>query len=124
MRSARALRLAPLAMILFIAGCSSSNKGKIEVTKWTSQPATIKGKSYAAGALHLDFGGDGSLVYKTPNGDFRGSYSLGTFNFVSFHLDRALPNGMKDMTETIRINGNQMTVRDLDGTEVTFTKDP
>jgi hypothetical protein len=123
MRLARVRRLSPLLLLLFVCGCASHNKGKIEGTKWSSQPCTIKGQSLSANAFELQFGADGSLVYKGPAGTFNGTYSCGMLDYVSFHLSQPLPgNGKTDVTETIRISGNSLTMSDLDGTTITFTR--
>jgi hypothetical protein len=121
MRIAGVLRLTPLVMILFIAGCASHNKGKIEGTKWSSQPTTVKGQTAPAGALKLDFASNGSLVYTAGPQALSGKYSLGMGDFVTFNLDQDL-GGRKQHTETIIINGNQLTMTDSDGTQVIFTK--
>jgi hypothetical protein len=124
MRLTRALRLSPLLLVLFAGGCASHNKGKIEGTKWNSQPATIKGQSLSAGALHLEFGGNGSLVYRTPTGTYTGTYSLGMLDYVNWHLNQPLAgNGKTDVTEAIKITGNTMTMSDLDGTTIVFAKE-
>jgi outer membrane lipoprotein-sorting protein len=121
MRIAGVLRLTPLVMILFVAGCASHNKGKIEGSKWSSQAATIKGQAAPAGLLKLDFGADGSLVYTAGPQALTGKYSLGMSDYVTFNLDQPL-GGMKQHIETIVINGNQLTMTDSDGTQVIFTK--
>lgn len=122
MRPARTLSLALVAATaLLAAGCSSSNKGKIEGTKWTSEPATVKGRTIPAGMMGLEFKADGGLVYKIGPMSLTGTYTLGSGNTVTFHLNQELA-GRKDHQEKVAINGNRMTVTDSDGTELTFQK--
>jgi hypothetical protein len=107
--------------LVFVAGCSSSNKGKIEGTRWCSIPGTIRGQHFKEGALKLEFAADGKMDYRTPRGTFSGTYSLGPGTTVVFNLDRELA-GMKNHAEQIKIGGDWMKVTDPDGTEMTFRK--
>jgi hypothetical protein len=117
----RLLWAALAAALLLNGGCSSKNKGKLEGTKWTSLPGVVKGNNLAAGALGLEFGKDGSLVYKTPQGEFKGTYSLGMGESVTLHLDRPLSNG-KVHNERITVDGDKLTMKDPDGTELSFSR--
>jgi hypothetical protein len=110
-----------LALLPFLAGCSSNNKGKIEGTKWTSQAATVKGKSIPAGVLQLEFKKDMSLVYRAGTQTFTGTYSLGGGDSVTLHLNQEL-QGRKTHTEKVSISGNQLTMTDSDGTALGFSK--
>jgi len=114
-------RVAVVAVVFMAVGCSSSNKGKIEGTKWSSNAATVQGKSLGAGALMLEFKSDGKLVYKAGDTTWTGTYSLGMGDSVTFNTDQKLGNGTKN-TERININGNTLTMKDSDGTSLTFTK--
>jgi hypothetical protein len=120
MRPAGTLRLVLLAALLLAAGCSS-NKGKIEGTKWSSQDANVKGQALPAGALTLEFGSDGSLVYKAGPQTFKGTYSLGMGDNVTLKLDQELA-GRKNHVEKVVINGDRLTMTDSDGTQLTFGK--
>jgi len=117
----RLLWVALAAAVLLNGGCSSNNKGKLEGTKWTSLPGTVKGNNIPADALGLEFGSDNKLVYKTPNGEFRGTYSMGSGDWVTFNLDRPLANG-KVHNQRISVAGERLTMKDPDGTELSFTK--
>lgn len=123
MKAASVLRLLPLAAILLVCGCGSNNKGKIEGTKWSSTASAIKGKSLPAGALRLDFGSDGHLVYSAGFIRMTGTYTLGTGDYVTMHLDQPL-QGRKDHTERMVIQGDQLTMTDSDGTQIMFQKTP
>jgi hypothetical protein len=121
MRRVSVLRLACLTAVLLAAGCSSSNKGKIEGTKWGCLAATVKGIAIPAGAISLDFGKDGSLTYRAGPQTYTGTYSLGRGSTVTFHLNQDLA-GRKEHAEKIVINGDQLTMTDSDGTQLTFQK--
>jgi hypothetical protein len=113
------LLILPLAFV--VCGCASNNKGKIEGTKWVSQPTTVKGKALPAGILQLEFRADGSMLYRIGPQALSGRYSLGMGNSVTFNMDQELA-GRKSHTETIVINGNQLTMTDTDGTTLTFNR--
>jgi hypothetical protein len=115
------VRLAVITAILLVAGCTSKNKGKIEGTKWVSQPTTIKGKSIPAGLMRLEFGTDGSLVYKVGPETRKGTYSLGMGDVVTLKLDREI-SGRKEHAERVEINGDRLTMKDSDGTSLSFSK--
>jgi hypothetical protein len=84
---------------------------------------TIKGQRVPAGALKLEFGKDGSLVYQAGPVTFRGTYSLGMGNNVTLKFDRELGDtGRKDHTEKIEINGDTLTMKDSDGQGGTFSR--
>jgi hypothetical protein len=123
MKPAALLRLLPLAAILFLCGCSSNNKGKIEGTKWSSVAGSVKGKSLPAGILRLEFGADGGLVYTAGPARMTGKYSLGSGDSVTFHLDQPL-QGSKTHVEKVSISGDRLTMTDTDGTQLTFEKAP
>jgi hypothetical protein len=107
------------ALLLFSFGCSSSNKGKIEDTKWTSQAATVKGETLAAGARYLEFKKDGKMVYTTGGQPHTGTYSLGLGPTVTFNLEKDL-DGRKVHPEKIVIEDDRLTLTESDGSEVTF----
>jgi hypothetical protein len=120
------MRFFPLAHVMLIgvllvaSGCSS-NKGKIEGTKWTSVASNVKGKEFPAGTLVLEFGSDKKLVYKTPVGTFTGTYSLGMGDNVTLNLDTELA-GRKQHVEKVKIEGDKLTMTDSDGTAMSFVK--
>ena len=118
----RWLTILPLmAMVLFLTGCSSNNKGKIEGTKWSSNATTVKDKALPAGVLALEFAADGKLVYQAGPVRLTGTYSLGGGDSVTFNLDQDLA-GRKNHVEKITISDNTLTMRDSDGTSVSFSK--
>jgi hypothetical protein len=126
MRLAVISRLAVLAAIALTCGCNSNNKGKIEATRWSSLPATIKGQTLPADSLQLSFGGNGQMVYRIKplsgtDQTYKGTYSLGFENLVTLHLEQELA-GKKTHVETVVINGDRLTMTDLDGTSLTFVK--
>ena len=121
MRPSHALRVACIATLLLACGCSSSNKGKIEGTKWSSKAATVQGKAVPAGALQLDFQSDGKLVYKIGAENHTGTYSLGMGPTVTLNFDTEL-SGRKTHAEKIVINGDELTMTDSDGTQLPFQK--
>jgi hypothetical protein len=128
MRPLTALRLAIPALILSLAcGCSSNNQGKIEATKWNSLAGTVKGQSIPAGALQLAFGGNGEMIYTINDAAsgsrraLRGTYSLQMGDLITLHLNEELA-GKKTHVETVAIEGDRLTMTDLDGTALTFAK--
>jgi hypothetical protein len=123
MRSVVVPRLLFAALLLFSFGCSSSNKGKIEGTKWTSLAATVKGESLPAGARGLEFDKDSKMVYTTGQQPYTGTYSLGMGPAVTFNLEKEV-DGRKIHPEKIVIDGDQLTLTDPDGSEVTFRRIP
>ncbi len=121
MRPSHALHLACIAALLLACGCSSSNKGKIEGTKWSSKAATVQGKAAAPGLMQLDFQADGKLVMKVANQNYSGTYSLGMGPTVTLNLDQEF-NGRKSHAEKIVVNGDELTMTDSDGTQLAFQK--
>jgi len=136
MESFRTVRLMILAALIALVGFGgltlgaqdkdkgkkpSSNKGKIEGTKWNSLEAIIKGKKIPAGALKLEFSKDGKLVYTASVVKFTGTYELGEGDTVTFHLDQELA-GNKKHIEKIAISGTRLIMTDSDGTSLTFKK--
>lgn len=122
MRPVSALYLVVVALALLSAGCSS-NKGKIEGTKWSSQAGVVKGINLPPGTLHLSFGTDGSLVYTVGPQAYTGKYSLGMGPNVTFKFEQDL-SGRKVHVEKLTISGTQLTMTDSDGTQLTFNKTP
>ena len=120
MRSVVVLRLSLVAVLALATGCSS-NKGKIEGTKWTSQAATVKGKPVIAGFVQLEFTKDDKVTLKRDTDTFTGSYSLGMSSTVTLHLDQEL-SGSKIHAEKIVITGDTLTMTDYDGTQISFQR--
>ena len=100
---------------------TSSNKGKIEGTRWLSLETTIKGNKIPAAALKLEFSKDRKLLYQAGPVKFTGTYELGKGDTVTFHLDQELA-GRKDHEEKIAIRGTRLLMTDSDGTSITFKK--
>lgn len=101
---------------LVAAEGDSNNKGKIEGTKWSSQATKFQEKDAPAGTLKLEFGKDNSLVFTAGRGVFKGTYSLGAGNKVTFKI------GPESVQETIVIAGDTLTMTDPKGTAVKFSK--
>lgn len=122
MRLPSVIRLAVVAFLVCgVAGCNSNNKGKIEGTKWSSQATTIKGNAIPAGALTLEFTRDGKVTYTAGPMTYTGKYSLGWGDTVTLRLDQDLA-GSKTHRERVTIANDQLTMRDSDGTSLTFDK--
>jgi hypothetical protein len=121
MRPARILLIAMLAVLPFLAGCSSNNKGKIEGTSWTSTQTNIKGASVPAGHAQLTFHANGKLFYYVGDNTYSGSYSLGIGDTVILNFDQNVV-GRKTHHQRIVINGKKLTLIDSDGTTVVFEK--
>jgi hypothetical protein len=112
-------RLALAAALLITVGCSSENKGQLEDTDWLSQAATVQGEALPAGARQLQFKPDGHLIYRIGPKVYQGSYALGIGPAVTFHLEEEL-DGRKIHAQKIIRNGNQLTLTNPDGSELTF----
>ena len=136
MESFRTVRLMILAALIALVGFGgltlgaqdkdkgkkpSSNKGKIEGTKWNSLETTVKGNKIPAAALKLEFSKDRKLLYQAGPVKFTGTYELGKGDTVTFHLDQELA-GRKDHEEKIAIRGTRLLMTDSDGTSITFKK--
>jgi hypothetical protein len=126
MRSNRVVGLLVVVAALAVAGCESSNKGKIEGTKWTSNAVTIHGQKVSSGKCELEFYKDGAMDLSAtdPNGYrkvYTGRYSLSMGNFVVITFDQEIA-GMKTHTEQISINKGELTMIDSDGTKLVFSR--
>ncbi len=107
----RTTGIALLLVLLLTGGCSSHNKGKLEGTRWTSLPVTIKGENVPEGNFGLEFGADGSLVYHAQDHTFKGKYSLGNYDWVEFQFDEFV-NNLKNHSEKITVDGDTLTMID------------
>ena len=121
MRSNVLFRLPVFLLLLFAIGCESKNVGKLEGTRWRSEPSKVKSQHVPEGYLQLEFARDGGLVYRAGGLTFHGTYTLGMGNRVTFHLDKPLA-GRKTHSETIEVRHGQITVTDSDGTAMNFRK--
>lgn len=121
MRLANVAKLAVVAVVVMLAGCSSNNKGKIEGTKWANQAGSVKGQQIPAGIITLEFTSDGKLRYVAGFTTWTGTYSLGFGNTVTFNTDQDL-GGRKKNVQTVIIDNNVLTLRDSDGTQLLFNK--
>ncbi len=131
MHRARLLSLPAVLSLALAAGCTSENRGKLEGTRWVSEPATVKVKAGPAGApqsvhvpagyLELDFHEDGSFYYILKGKIHTGKYTLGPGHMVTLNLDTPVA-GMKTHTEKIVVEGERMTMTDTDGTSIPFRK--
>src|SRR5438477_1202700 len=104
-----------LLCVVFSAGCvASSNKDKIEGTRWTSEAGTVRvnrpgptmGQDVRvpAGFMELHFHHDGSLFYIIKGKLYVGKYTLSAGSTVVFHLEEPLA-GMKVHSEKIVVDG-------------------
>jgi hypothetical protein len=121
MRFAHLPHLALAALLLLSLGCSSSNKGRIEGTKWTSLATTVKAESLPAGARYLQFDKDGKMVYTVNSQPCNGTYALGLGPTVTFNLEKDV-DGRKIHPRKIVIDGDRLTLTDPDGSEVMFQR--
>jgi hypothetical protein len=121
MRYFRGPRLLVFLLLFAAVGCESTNKGKIEGTKWSSDQMTYHGQSIPPGTLFVHFRADGKLVYRAGSKTFTGTYSLGMGSIVTMYMDQEIA-GNKILMDQIVIEGNKMTMTDPDGTTGTFHK--
>ena len=122
MRRFHVPKLAVCLLVLAAIGCvPSSNKDKIEGTKWVSDSIEFGGQRFPPGSLYLHFRIDNTLLFRVGNKSIKGTYSLGPASLVTINLDEALPNG-KTHVEQITIDEKKMTMTDLNGTKATFRK--
>jgi hypothetical protein len=110
-RPAQLLRAGLMLALLAGAGCSSNNKGKIEGTRWASIATTSHGRPVEEGYLTLDFDTDKTLVLKRGKQIYKGTYSLGMGDQVTFNLDEDY-RGRKTLVKKIAIDGDQLTLSD------------
>ncbi len=99
----------------------SDNRGKIEGTKWSSLPGTVKGQNLPGGVLKLDFAKGGKLVYRAGMKTMTGTYSLRVRDRVALKLDEKLA-GVRSHTEKVVVDGDRLTMTDSDGTTLTFER--
>ncbi len=121
MRNTNALGMIVITLALLATGCDSKNKGKIEGTHWTSNSIQVSGKTFPAGALMLYFANDGNLIYTIGGEAHPGKYTLGMGETVKLNMDQPL-GGKTDHSETVTIVGDQLTMKDSDGTAITFLR--
>jgi hypothetical protein len=115
-------QLACTLIVILLVGCESTNKGKIEGTKWENEAATVDGKDLPGGRIKLEFGSDGKLVYDVVVAQrYNGTYSLGMGDNVTFNLDQEI-KGQKQHREKISITGDRLTMKDPGGTAMSFSK--
>jgi hypothetical protein len=118
-RSIRLLQGTLCLALVFTLGCSS-NKGKIEGTKWVNVASNLKGQPVPEGLITLEFGSDKKLLFKAGFQTLTGTYSLGMGNNVTFNLDQE-HQGRKNHLEKITIEGDTLTMTDNEGT-ISFKK--
>jgi uncharacterized protein (TIGR03066 family) len=126
MRTNRVVGLVVVVAALAVAGCESSNKGKIEGTKWSSNAVTIHGQKLSSGKCELEFYKDGTmdLTATDPNGYrkvFTGRYSLSISDLVVITFNQEVA-GMKTHTERVTITKGELTMIDSDGTKLVFSR--
>jgi hypothetical protein len=116
------MRALPIVLVVLVAVGCSSNKGKLEGTRWTSEEITVRGHRQLAGYRTLEFKDDGTMVYQLkgqPTVTSRWSLSPGSN--VVFRFEEPL-GGRKVHTEKITIDGDTLTMTDSDGTSISFTR--
>jgi hypothetical protein len=126
MRARRLVGLAVVVVALAVAGCESSNKGKIEGTKWSSNEGTIRGQKLSSGKITLEFYKDGKLDFSgtDPYGNrkvFTGHYTFGMGDIVVLNMDQELA-GMKTHAERVNVKNGELTMTDSDGTQLVFSR--
>ncbi len=116
------MRAIPIVLVILVAAGCSSNRGKLEGTRWTSEETTVRGQHQPAGFGTLEFRDDGTLVYQLQGlPTATGRWSLSPGSNVVFRFDEPL-RGRKVHTEKIVLDGDRLTMTDSDGTSVTFTR--
>src|SRR5262249_7217901 len=120
MRRASIVRIGLVVAVFVMAGCSR-NKGKLEGTKWTSLPASVKGQILNVGALEIEFTSDKKVVYISGSMRYTGTYTLGFGSQVTLILDQPL-GGETRHVEKIVIDGDRMMMTSRDGTYLTFSR--
>jgi hypothetical protein len=121
MRPTYACSLLVVLALVLAAGCSSNNKGKLEKTSWRSEAATIKGRSFPAGAFEVFFRADGSMLYRAESKNITGRYSLEVGDVVIFQLDESVA-GRTTLADIIVVEGDKMMMTDPDGTQLQFKR--
>ena len=126
MRGKVVVGLLVVAVALAAVGCDSTNKGKIEGTKWSSNEGTIRGQKLSSGKLVLEFYKDGTLDFSgtDPYGNrkvFSGKYTFGMGDIVVMTFDQELA-GMKTHAERVNVSKGELTMSDSDGTKLVFSR--
>ena len=119
MRPAFLARMALVAALVIAAGCSS-NKSKIEGT-WSSRATTSKDDAAPADSRRLQFGKDGHLFYTIAGRQYKGNFTLGMGPAVTFTFEEDL-DGRKIHPHKVVIDGEQLTLTNADGKDLTFQK--
>src|SRR5260370_26214199 len=106
MRTHRVVGLLVVVAALAVAGCESTNKGKIEGTKWSSNAVSIHGQKLSSGKCELEFYKDGTVEFSAtdPFGRrqvFKGRYSFGMGDIVVLGMDKRVA-AVKTHTERVR----------------------
>ncbi len=117
MRTKTAVGFFVLVVALGVTGCESNNKGKIEGTKWSSNPGTFSGVKLASGQILLEFSKDGEVKWSGTDIDgvqlvFTGRYTLGMGDIVVIDLDEEL-GGSLTHAESITISKGELTMTRL-----------
>jgi hypothetical protein len=119
MRTLRVLTVA--CLLVTAAACQSNNKGKI-VGKWRS----VEGQLPRGGMMVLDFTADGRVTIEAWNNDVSrrvtGRYRLYVSDYVHFSELSEPIAGFRSHSETVRINGNILTMSDFDGRTLDFSR--
>jgi hypothetical protein len=126
MRGKTVVGMLVVAVALAAVGCDSTNKGKIEGTKWSSNEGTIHGQKLSSGKITLEFYKDGTLDFAgtDPYGNrkvFAGKYTFGMGSMVVMTFDQELA-GMKTHAESISVSNGELTMTDSDGTRLVFSR--
>ncbi len=115
-----------LVVALGVTGCESNNKGKIEGTKWSSNPGSFQGVKMTSGQIKLEFSKDGDIEWSGT--DIRGfhrvltgRYTLGMGDIVVIDLDQEFA-GRKTHAESISISKGELTMTDSNGTSLVFSR--
>jgi hypothetical protein len=126
MRTKSVVGVLVAAAALCMAGCESTNKGKLEGTKWSSNEGNIRGQKLSSGKLELEFYKDGTMDFVGADNTgirrvYPGRYSYGIGDIVVLEFDKELA-GLKKHAERVSINKGELTMSDSDGTKVVFSR--
>jgi cold shock CspA family protein len=67
-----------VSTVLFVIGCGSSNKGKLEGTMWGA----------TSGFSFIEFTRGGKITYIVGAQKYTGTYTLGSGDSITFNLDQ------------------------------------
>jgi uncharacterized protein (TIGR03067 family) len=109
--------------LLVLTRMPSTNKGKLEGTKWANIAGkiTIKGveQDLPGDLIHLDFRPDGTFVFTYPGASRGGEYHLLSGDYMTMRFDEEL-EGQRDHRQKVVIKEGRLALIDSDGTTLHF----